>query len=155
MRKQDWSPRNESDNAYENFAAKHGITAEVEPTDHNPWMLPENDGDRAWVRTASHWKITLKRGRKRLATYFSMGSANTDEPVIKDLFQSLSMDSAGVENNPTFEEWAREYGFDEDSRKAEKSYNTTRKIAESLKKFLGDELYQDLVYKMDTYGEVD
>lgn len=155
MRKQDWSPRNESENAFENFAAKYGITADIEPTDENPWMSSENGGDQQWARTANHWQITLKRGRKRFVTYFSQGSAATEDPEIKDLLHSLSMDARGVEDHQTFEQWAREYGYDEDSRKAEKSYNLTRKIANSLKKFLGDELYKEFLWKMDTYGEVD
>lgn len=155
MRKQDWSPRNESENAFENFAAKYGITADIEQTDHNPWSIPENDRDNQWARQATHWKITLKRGRKRFVTYFSQGSAYTEDPVIKDLLHSLSMDARGVEDHRTFEDWAREYDYDIDSRKAEKTYNLIRTIANSLKKFLGDELYQEFMWKMDTYGEVE
>lgn len=155
MRKQDWSPRNESDNAYENWAAKNGITADIEETDHNPWMTQDTPEDERWAREASHWKITLKRGPNKLVTYFSMGSANLDPAKMKDLLQSLSMDARGVEDNRTFEEWAREYGYDEDSRKAERSYNLTRKIAASIKKFLGDDLYKEFLWDMEKYGEVD
>lgn len=155
-RKQDWSPRDHSDNAFENFAARHGITAEIEPADSNPWMQPDATADDvAWHRSANHYKITLKRAGKRLTTYFSTGSGWTEDPGMKDLLHSLSMDAAGVENNPTFEEWASEYGFDPDSRKAERGYNLTKKIAASLKKFLGDDLYKDFLWKMDSYGEVD
>lgn len=154
MRKQDWSPRNESDNAYENWAAKIGLTARVDQVDANPWMTAETPEDERWAKEASHWKLMLKLRGKRLPTYFSQGAAHTEPPEIQDLLQSLALDAAGVENNPTFEEWAREYGYDEDSRKAEKSYNLTRKIAASLRKFLGDEFYRELLWDMEKYGEV-
>lgn len=148
-RKQDWSPRMDfGDNAFANFARRHGITAKVREADSNPWM-EDND----WARTAGHWKVTFLRAGKRMSANFSQGSAHKEPPKPAEVLESLSMDAGGIEGNRDFEEWAREYGYEVDSRKAERTYKLTRKIASDLKKFLGPDLYKELLYKIDDYGE--
>lgn len=52
------------------------------------------------------------------------------EPLLKDVLYCLCLD-AQVLNCATFEEWANEYGYDQDSRKAEGIYREC--IAQSLK----------------------
>lgn len=58
---------------------------------------------------------------------------------------SLALDSQGLESSRGFEDWAAEYGFDTDSRKAEKLYKACLDVSEKLKRFLGDEQYDQLL----------
>lgn len=53
-------------------------------------------------------------------------------PLLRDVLYSLAMD-ADVLNHASYEEWAGNFGYDEDSRKGEKTYNDCMKIALQLK----------------------
>jgi|688.fasta_scaffold260302_4 hypothetical protein len=59
------------------------------------------------------------------------------EPL--DALWSIALDCQGVMNCGTFEEWAGEFGYDEDSRKAEASYKECVKHYLALKASIGDE----------------
>ena len=120
----------------QNFAQEHGIHADVERVDANPNMV---DG----ARDMRHWKVTLRRGKARLTTYFSQGSAHTKKPTAMDVLGCLASDSAGAEES--FEEWCSSLGYDSDSRKARGTYDTVRKQTAKLKKFLGDGLFRALI----------
>lgn len=70
-------------------------------------------------------------------------------PKIEDVFYSLTMD-AGVLDSGGFENWCCEYGYDTDSRQAEKTYKTCLEIALALRGYIGEEglnalreVYQD------------
>lgn len=55
-----------------------------------------------------------------------------------DVFYSLAMDS-DVLNYGTFEEWAAEFGYDPDSRKAESIYRACLEIALKLRAAIGED----------------
>lgn len=71
-------------------------------------------------------------------------------PHAADVVQSLVLDS-DVINYGSFEEWAREFGYDEDSRKAEKTYQACRAIALKLRQILGGELIAKLRDALQDY----
>lgn len=130
------------------FIQKKGIVAKAEWADRNPSM--DNDSGHM----TRHFKVTLSYmegdQRKRLTTYFSQGSAHTKEPTAADVLDCLASDASGVENAGTFEEWASEYGYDEDSRKAERTYKICQKQAAQLRLFLNsDEAYQELLWETE------
>lgn len=69
-------------------------------------------------------------------------------PDSRDVIYSLLMDSEVIDY-PSFEEWARDFGYDEDSRKDEAVYNACMKIALQFRR-IGEsviaelrEVYQD------------
>jgi hypothetical protein len=105
----------------------------------------ENKHNPEW-KDANHYKVTLRRGNKQLTTYFSQGYGISGEPKAEDVLDCLASDSSGIDNARSFEDWAGEYGYDTDSRKAEKIYNVCVKQAAKLKAFLGDSLYEKLLY---------
>jgi len=111
-----------------------GITMTCERADRNPNMTDDD-----WARGARHWKCVLKNGRRTLTVYFSQGCAHTQEPTVNEVLSCLCDDASQVENASYFEEWARDLGFDEDSRKAFKTWTICEKQAEKLSRFLGDE----------------
>jgi len=60
-------------------------------------------------------------------------------PSAKEVFWCLLSDARGTDES--FEDWATEYGFDPDSRKAEKDFNECRETAAALRRtFDRDEL---------------
>lgn len=117
-----------------------GITATAEPTDRNPNM------DDA---TMDHWRVTLRRNnprRQMSLDMFSMGSGlNGAEPKADEVLDCLASDAAGYENATDFEGWAEEYGYDTDSRTAERTYRAVGRETRNLRRFMGDE-YKTLLW---------
>ena len=68
------------------------------------------------------------------------------EPNERDVLNCLALDVEGYENAKNFEEWCDEYGYDTDSRKAEKAYNVIGKQKAKLVNFLGTVLYNELLW---------
>lgn len=59
-------------------------------------------------------------------------------PDTPDVVYSLTLD-ASVLDAPTFEEWADQFGFDQDSRKAKASYRACLEIALKLRAGIGED----------------
>lgn len=125
------------------FVRAHNITADVAMVDDNP-----NMDDDSWKAAANHWRVTLRYGRRRLTTYFSTGSA-LGEPGAADVLDCLASDAEGFINARDFEDWASEYGYDSDSRRAMSTYETIVKQATKLRKFLGDDNYRVLTLETE------
>lgn len=64
-------------------------------------------------------------------------------PKITDVLYSLVSDS-DVLNYSDFEDWASDFGYDHDSRSAEKVYQACLKTALQLRNMLGDATLQQL-----------
>lgn len=111
---------------------RDGITAEASfglKTDEN---FPESD----------HWEVTLTWGKRQIKVDFYTGyglrERLTNGPEAADVLDCMISDAVGFENAQSFEEWADEYEYDTDSRKAEKTYETVRRETEKLRAFLGE-----------------
>ena len=86
------------------------------------------------------WTLRLSCGDESMRVNWRQGTGITTEPTAADVLESLLMDAAGIENAAgDFEEWAREYGYDEDSRKAERIFQAATKQTEELKDLLGED----------------
>lgn len=71
--------------------------------------------------------LKINRGRK------------TPPPPIKDVLYSLALDSDCIDYS--FEDWAANYGYDSDSRKAESIYRECQSIANKMQRmFSADEI---------------
>lgn len=64
-------------------------------------------------------------------------------PDLCDVLHSLQLDS-DVLNYSNFEDWAREFGYDGDSRSAERLYRLCLEIALKLRNGLGEEALREL-----------
>lgn len=113
------------------------ITAYAEYRDGPPSYI---DAD-SWSGDASWYDVTLERHPHiPLTVPFGMGSAHTEEPTAADVLNCLVLDAMGYENaDGSFEEWASEYGYDTDSRRAYRTYQQVEKQTNKLRAFLGDE----------------
>jgi hypothetical protein len=124
------------------FCDSFDITSTVKPTDRNPQMTGMPSG-------STHWKVTLKRGKRRLTIPFSMGPGCRSEPQAAEVLDCLLSDANGYENcGGNFEEWASEYGFDADSRTARKTFNAVAASTQKLETFLG-ELYKVAMHQTE------
>lgn len=117
-----------------------GISSTATLADSNPNMVPD-DGD-----SMTHWRVTLHRGRARMTVYYSMGSAHAErEPTTQDVIDCIVSDAGSVDSARSFEEWARDLGYDSDSRSAHRTYAICKRQAERLQKFLGADHYAELM----------
>jgi hypothetical protein len=98
-----------------------------------------------------HFRCSISNpGVGSFGLYFSQGSAHTQDPTLADVLDCLASDASGYENavNGAFE-WASECGYDEDSRKAEKIFRAIKRQAEQLKRTLGQEAYEELLWNTE------
>lgn len=101
------------------------ITCTSEPTAPRP----------GWDAGASHWRVTLRMGHRRMTVAYSMGSAHRGEPDCADVLACVASDSRSADES--FEDWAREYGYDTDSRSAEKTWRECQRSRVKLTRFAG------------------
>lgn len=123
--------------------ASLGITMTVNRADANPNM-PTFEGD--------HWKCTLSLSRakareqgdftsnrpRRMTVYFSKGYGHHGEPpTLDELMETLTEDARSVDNCGDFEGFCSMFGYDTDSRTAERTWKAMEHQAARLKNFLG------------------
>jgi hypothetical protein len=73
-----------------------------------------------------------------------------NEPTLESILDCIASDAGGYENARDFEEWCSEYGYDTDSRKAEKIYQATAEQTKKLRHLIGDnELYKKLLWEIE------
>jgi len=108
----------------------------------NPNIMREG---KPW--SADHWKVTLRCQRRQFTTYFSKGHGHGGvAPTADEVLECLASDSAGYDCARSFEDWAADYGYDPDSRTAEKTYKIIGKQTKAIKRLLGVVYYDALLY---------
>lgn len=126
----------------EQFITEQQLVMSVRPVKRNPHMQGE--------QMPRNFECTIEfEGRgyhEPLTVYFSQGSAHKKPPTLADVLDCLASDASGVDNARSFEDWASEYGYDTDSRKAERTYHICEKQAQDLKALLGQDAYNQLLY---------
>ena len=124
------------------FITEQQLVMSVRPVKRNPHMQGE--------QMPRNFECAIEfEGRgyhEPLTVYFSQGYAHKKPPTLADVLDCLASDASGVDNAQSFEDWASEYGYDTDSRKAEKTYNICVQQAQELKALLGQDTYNQLLY---------
>jgi hypothetical protein len=127
------------------FIAKHKVRFEAKRIASRP--------DKLMTDLSRHFECRLTTPAMRytegMTVYFSQGAAHITPPTVEDVLESLASDAAGYENAREFEDWASEYGYDTDSRSAEKTFNAVKEQAEQLKSLLGEAAYKELLWKTE------
>lgn len=131
----EWDKDDHPPKTYEEAAERFGIKLTCSRVDSRP----DNAGD--WQADARHFRCRISCGRKSFGIYFSQGSAHTTDPTISDVLGCMVSDAQGYDNASDFEDWWSEYGYDTDSRKAERTYRAVKKQAEQLKRTVGEKEY--------------
>jgi hypothetical protein len=97
-----------------------------------------------------NWKCKLRAGRRSMTVYFSKGVGHGGvEPGAGEVLDCLASDASGVVNARGFEDWCDDYGYDHDSRKAERTFRTIERQAASLRRLLGEEAYEALLWNTE------
>lgn len=111
----------------------------------NAKHAPENGYPRASVQCDGQWE---KMG-PYLTIWFSQGDAWKVPPTVEDVLDSLAMDASGYDNARNFADWCAEYGYDDDSRTAERIYHACGELAKELRHMLGSEAYERLLFEVE------
>jgi hypothetical protein len=119
------------------FINNNKITINSEYADNNPNM--ENSYNM------QNYKVTLYSRKKQMTLYFSMGYAHNNEPTVLDVLECLKMDGYSFLNDESFTDFCSNFGYNEDSRKAHKTYVAVLRSGEKLNKFLGCDLFNELL----------
>lgn len=119
----------------ERFAKKYGVKLTVLEED---WRVNEDWGGKD---EQYYFKCRLTRGRKQYTFDFWMGPATSGWPTMYDVLACLSK-PYGIES---FEDFCNEYGYDYDSRRAERIFKAYKKEVANVERLFGDvmdELYE-------------
>src|SRR5262249_20478447 len=92
------------------------------------------------------WTVVLRYKGRRMTVPFYMGPALAREPNAEDVMEALCSDASSAENS--FENWCGDYGYDTDSRRAERTYQAVQKQTAKLRRLLGDD-FDRIVYGDD------
>lgn len=129
------------------------ISMTTKRTNRNPNMDNSANMDH-WtcVLILRNGPMTAKSGPsiRKMTLTFSQGFGHHGaEPEVPSVLDCLASDAATIENSPSFEEWASDLGYDTDSRKAEQTFKACKHQAKRLRNFLGDDLYQQLLWNTE------
>jgi hypothetical protein len=116
---------------------RDGITSEASYA-----AQPEYGFDGNW------YSVRLTFDGRSMVTPFGMGPGLSGYPSAADVLSSLVSDAAGYENAQDFSDWASEYGYDDDSRRAYAIYEIVAAQTDKLRAFLGDE-YDAYLWETD------
>lgn len=86
-------------------------------------------------------------GGKMMTLRYRKGLGHAGSPPqLDEVLDAIAADSASVENADGFADWANEFGYDTDSRKAEATYKACVKQAKDARALLGDANYDLLLW---------
>ncbi len=126
------------------FIEENKLTMTVESVARNPDMaehMPRN-----FFCTIGR---TTNPGGPTFKLHFSQGAAHIENPKLADVLDCLASDASSIASATGFEDWARDLGYDPDSRNAEKIYNKVLAQKTKLEAFLGFSAFSDLLYSTE------
>lgn len=101
-----------------------------------------------WQRKSNPWTVTLRyQGRQFTFPFWSI-----TEPSTFGAAHCILSDAIG--DDPFFEAWADDYGYDTDSRKAERVWLAVRRNAKRTRTLLGDDFATFAAMDEDELAEV-
>ena len=93
--------------------------------------------EQGWEHHA--YTLRVYYGDRYMDTPWKQGLGITDDPDIESVLESLASDAAGYVNAQDFEDWASEYGYDTDSRKAFALYEEVGRQTDNLRGMLAED----------------
>ena len=105
--------------------------------------------ERGASKGMHNFHVMLSMGERRMHCFFSTGAGWTRDPEVVDVLQCLISDALSYENAASFEDWAEEYGYNQDSRKAERLFKVISEQSGKLKRFMGDKYEEALSIEID------
>jgi len=126
------------------FLTKHGIKVSAKLTNKK---LPSWDGyAKDGPRKNNHFVVTLKNENRRVSFDFFDSESNFRAGKTElDVYSILTCCSSGFHCSGDFEDFCAEFGYDNDSRKAEKLHKACLKQSSKLKKLFVGQAAEDLM----------
>ncbi len=123
---------------FASFAASLGLILDVAKVNYSD--LPEKikaykSNDKGWNDSASHYMVSLTKGRKSMTIYYSQGSAFTSAPTISDILNCLASDYQ--EAGYTFEDFCSDFGYNNDSISDLRVYKAVMKESRDMERVIG------------------
>ena len=100
-----------------------------------------------WQQKANDWRITLRYKGHSYSFDYWQGVGIKEDPTIEGVMENLLSDASA--DQETFEDWCANYGYDTDSRKAEKTYKACVKQTKAVKRLLGKDYEKFLEAERD------
>jgi hypothetical protein len=95
---------------------------------HGPLRSKRSDDNMSDM--PRHFLCCISRNSRSHEFWFSQGAGHTESPTLTDTLSCLIMDASNADES--FESWCEEYGYDDDSRKAERIYNAVKETRAAL-----------------------
>jgi hypothetical protein len=95
----------------------------------------------------NHFWCELEYKGKLFGAYYSKGKGLDFTPTAVEFLDCLLSDASG--DLSSFENWCNEYGYDQDSRKALKTFKLIKNQTNKLKKFLGADNFNYCLNKIE------
>jgi hypothetical protein len=96
----------------------------------------DHDAETNWEH--NYYDLRLSYQGRTMDTPWKQGTGILEEPTAAAVLEHLISTAAGLETVESFEEWARDYGYDPDSRRAEATYRAVVEEAGKLRELLGE-----------------
>jgi hypothetical protein len=107
-----------------------GITAKSTRTPARP------GAEKAWPEGSTHWRVTLRLGKRRVSSEFHQGPAHKGEPVVADVLSCLLLDASS--GGESFEDFCGNFGYSTDSISAKSTWLQCVRISHRLREFLAE-----------------
>ncbi len=116
-----------------NFLSSHGLTMRISLSDSKP---------APWEPSGHHYRVTVSRDRtpgSRLAFDFWGSASDAEKGVDPTPYDILSCISSDATMPGTFPEYCRDFGEEEDSRRALQTFRRADRFAQRLRAFFQPE----------------
>lgn len=141
------------------FIAKTGVVMTYRPSFHNPHTDSSDKMNNYEVKLTSgdysaclffskgkgllRDKQTQRLYRVKMSAVYDQERTEPEPPTLAEVLDCMASDALCL--GMTFEEWADEFGYDADSRKAEQTFNRCVEQSKSLRLLLGRSAFDELV----------
>lgn len=120
----------------EQFLKQYGMKMTIEGQGTVADPFPGDSGRNRKPQYFNHYKCVLGRGRKRHTFDFYTGMGWTKDPTASDVLENVRTDCWSGELD--FEEFCDEFGYDTDSRSAERIHRACVKQSNGVRRVMGD-----------------
>ena len=99
----------------------------------------DNPNAVGFLAGSYHWTVTMRSGAgAKMAVPFTKGPGlGPDTPELADVLGCLVSDARPIVDGATFGDWAGDFGFDTDSRRAERIYTACQRQTAELRTWAG------------------
>lgn len=99
-------------------------------------LIDYTEGNRDWGTPTQGYKLKLVYKGKSFTFPFYQGFGIAEDPKIEGVLDCLLCDASTPD---VFEDFCSEFGYDTDSRKAEKTFKACLRVADKMRNLLGSE----------------